>query len=190
MADDAPGPLEELLEQSEDGAVKEKPTRKFPLAKIIVFVVIACAAAGAAWAAAQALTAPPEPTTDAEHQMIDPAALPPQENSTVETHGSSSPILYGVDSIIVNLYGTEARRYLKTTIAFSLKDEDARKEIERRKLILIDRLIVLLSSKKIEDIDGYEGKEELKREIRDEVNNLLGMKDAVTQVYYADFIIQ
>ena len=190
MADDAPGPLDELLEQPEDGAVEEKPPRKLPLPKIIVFVVIACAAAGAAWAASQALTAPREPTTDAEQQMIDQAALPAQEKAAVETHGPSNPILYGFDSIIVNLYGTEARRYLKTTIAFSLKDEDARKEIERQKLILTDRLIVLLSSKKIKDIDGYEGKQELKREIRDEVNNLLGIKDAVTQVYYADFIIQ
>ena len=190
MADDTPQPLDELVVQSEDAPGADKPAAKLPVRKIAIFGVIACVAAGAAWGAAGMLAAPPDLGDDADQQMIDPGALPAEIDSEPESADTPSTVLYTIDSIIVNLAGTEARRYLKATIALLLKNNDVKEQIEKRKLILTDRLILTLSSKKIEDVDGEQGKRELKREIRDEVNNLLGMKDAVTEVYYGEFIIQ
>ena|GEM_PF-3521712 len=115
---------------------------------------------------------------------------PAKVKSQTQPAETSSGFLYTLDPVIVNLFGTKARRYLKTTIVLSMSDEDMKKRMENTKLILRDRLIVLLSSKTIDDIDGEQGKRELKRQIRDEVNNLLGIKDAVTEVYYGEFIIQ
>jgi len=190
MADDTPQPLDELVQQSEDTPGADESPGKLPVRKIAIFGVIACVAAGAAWCAAGMLTTPPDRGDDARPQMIDESALPPEAHREPEPAKTSTRVLYTIDSIIVNLFGTEARRYLKTTITLSLKNEDSRKEIEKHKLLLTDRLIVLLSSKKIEDIEGHEGKEELKREIGDEVNSLLGTKDAVNAVYFGEFIIQ
>ncbi len=189
MADDAPQPLDELLDQPEETSDQEKPGGKLPLRKIATFAVVACVAVGAAWAAAGMLSAPGN-SGSGDNEMIDPGALPGESAPEPERAKTSKTTLYEMDSIIVNLRGTEGRRYLKATIVFALKENSLVKELNAQKLVLTDTLIMLLSSKKIEDIDGSEKKRQLKREIRDEVNNLLGMKDAVMQVLFTEFIIQ
>jgi flagellar basal body-associated protein FliL len=191
MEDETPRPLEELMaHQGDEPADEGEPKRKLPWAKIAVLAVVAIVSVAAAWSVAGILTTPPRPAANNEQKMIDPSLLPPDPEPEPRPTGDSEPILYAMDSIIVNLDGTQARRYLKATVAFAVKNKEALQHVDRQKLELTDRLILLLSSKKIEDIEGYERKRELKREIRDEVNNILGIKDAVTQVFFADLIIQ
>jgi len=190
MPDDDPQPLEELIEQHEEGAEEgggdERPRRRLPLRPIGIFGGIAVAAVAAAWLTAGALCAPAAPPADDE--KIRPDDLPADPEPVQEA--PDEKLMFSIDSIIVNLYQTEARRYLKATMAFAVKDKDVLELMGAKKLILTDRLIGLLSSKTINDIDGYEKKQELKREIRDEVNTMLGIKDAVTQVFFAELIIQ
>ncbi|NQT18619.1 MAG: flagellar basal body-associated FliL family protein [Planctomycetes bacterium] len=190
MPDDKPQPLDELLENSEETPDEEQPEKKPPLRKIVTLGVIACVAVGAAWAAAEMLAAEPAAQEEPPENMVDENALPPDDEIKVREVSTSEDRLYTFEDTIVNLHGTEARRYLKTTIVFALKNPKLRKDMDDHNVQLLDMLNGVLSSKTIEDIDGFEKKQQLKRELRAEVNSLLGKKDAVSQVYFTEMIIQ
>lgn len=183
--DETTQPLEELIEQ-EQPATQQKPARKLPLRKIIIFGAILAGAAAAAYAAAEFLAPAPGKQGDAGAPRIE---LPPVKQP--ETPNSPpAGVLHSLDSIIVNLQGSEGRRYLKITIAFNVKDQKMVEKLRQESVLVTDKLIMLLSSKKIEEIDGFDRKTELKREIRDEVNAALGIKDAITQVFFSELIVQ
>ncbi|MCK6467218.1 MAG: flagellar basal body-associated FliL family protein [Candidatus Brocadia sinica] len=95
-----------------------------------------------------------------------------------------------LDTVIVNLCGSGGRRYLKAKINLEARDEDVKKKIEARSVQIKDRLISILSSKTLEDAEGLEGQESLRREIKDAVDVVLKVEDGVLQVYFTEFVIQ
>ncbi|GAN34078.1 MAG: hypothetical protein DYG83_03525 [Candidatus Brocadia sp. AMX2] len=95
-----------------------------------------------------------------------------------------------LDTVIVNLCGSGGRRYLKAKINLEARDEDVKKKIEARSVQIKDRLISILSSKTLEDAEGLEGQESLRREIKDAVDVVLKMEDGILQVYFTEFVIQ
>ena len=99
-------------------------------------------------------------------------------------------LIVPVDPVIVNLSGSGGRRYLKAKINLEAKDVDIKKKIEAKSVQIKDRLIFILSSKTLEDIEGSEGQEYLRREIQDSVNVVLKIEDGVLQVYFTEFVVQ
>ena len=99
-------------------------------------------------------------------------------------------LIVPVDPVIVNLSGSGGRRYLKAKINLEAKDVDIKKKIETKSVQIKDRLIFILSSKTLEDIEGSEGQEYLRREIQDSVNVVLKIEDGVLQVYFTEFVVQ
>jgi flagellar basal body-associated protein FliL len=99
-------------------------------------------------------------------------------------------LIVPVDPVIVNLSGSGGRRYLKAKINLEAKDVDIKKKIEAKSVQIKDRLIFILSSKTLEDIEGSEGQEYLRREIQDSVDVVLKIEDGVLQVYFTEFVIQ
>lgn len=95
-----------------------------------------------------------------------------------------------LDTVTVNLCGSGGRRYLKAKINLEARDEDVKKKIEARSVQIKDRLISILSSKTLEDAEGLEGQESLRREIKDAVDVVLKVEDGVLQVYFTEFVIQ
>lgn len=97
---------------------------------------------------------------------------------------------------IVNLSGTNGTRYLKIELSleYATTDEAASAlAFEANKTIMNDTLIMLLSSKTIATVDGYENKEILKEEIRQKFHKILALPKEVltiTAVYYQTFLIQ
>lgn len=94
-----------------------------------------------------------------------------------------------VDTIVVNLSGSNGRRYLKAKINLEAKDGDVKKIIEAKAIQIKDRLISILSSKTLEDIDGLEAQENLRKEIKDVVDVVLKV-EGVLQVYFTEFVVQ
>lgn len=99
-------------------------------------------------------------------------------------------VIVPVETVIVNLSGSGGRRYLKAKINLEASDDEVKKKIEAKSVPLKDRLISILSSKTLEDIEGLEGQESLRREIRDAVDAILKMEGGVLQVYFTEFVIQ
>lgn len=100
------------------------------------------------------------------------------------------PMIVPVETVIVNLSGSGGRRYLKAKINLEASDGEVKKKIETKSVPLKDRLISILSSKTLEDIEGLEGQESLRREIKDAVDAILKVEGGVLQVYFTEFVIQ
>lgn len=98
-------------------------------------------------------------------------------------------LIVPVDTIVVNLSGSNGRRYLKTKINLEAKDGDVKKIIEGKAIQIKDRLISIISSKTLEDIDGLEAQENLRKEIKDAVDVVLKV-EGVLQVYFTEFVVQ
>ncbi len=98
-------------------------------------------------------------------------------------------LIVPVDTIVVNLSGSNGRRYLKAKINLDAKDGDVKKLIETKSIQIKDRLISILSSKTLEDIDGLEAQENLRKEAKDAVDDVLKV-EGVLQVYFTEFVVQ
>jgi len=98
-------------------------------------------------------------------------------------------LIVPVDTIVVNLSGSNGRRYLKVKINLEAKDGEVKKLIESKSIQIKDRLISILSSKTLEDIDGLEAQENLRKETKDAVDVVLKV-EGVLQVYFTEFVVQ
>lgn len=110
----------------------------------------------------------------------------PKKEEKVE----EGPLIIPVDTIVVNLSGSNARRYLKAKVHLEAKDAETKKKIEAKTIPIKDRLISILSSKTLEDIDGLEGQESLRVEIKSNVDSILKIENGVLQVYFSEFVVQ
>ncbi len=107
-----------------------------------------------------------------------------QEEVVVEEDG----FMYKLDPFIVNLFDERGVRYLKVRLnieVWDLTEEDIQKKTPK----IRDSLIVLLSSKKYEEIGSLEGKARLREEILFRLNRILGDGKA-KEVYFTDFVVQ
>lgn len=98
--------------------------------------------------------------------------------------------ILSLDPAIVNIAGTNGRRYLKITVQIEIpEDEKLIKEVEARKPLLSDRLIQILTSKPLEEVTSPGIMESLKRQITDQFGKELGT-DRLKGVYLTEFVIQ
>ncbi len=97
--------------------------------------------------------------------------------------------VFKMDPFIVNVTGEGYPRYLKMQIAFEMSSPEARQEAESRVSQIRDTTILLLSSKRLSDINDFEGKALLKDDLRDRVNALL-KSGRVESVLFTEFVVQ
>jgi flagellar basal body-associated protein FliL len=100
-------------------------------------------------------------------------------------------ILVPMDSIVVNIGSVDSKRYLRVIISLEVKNSEIEGTIKANKVVFRDKLVSFLSSKKISEVSDRANHQGLRVEIRDILNSdLLGANDAISQVYFSDFIIQ
>ncbi len=97
------------------------------------------------------------------------------------------PAVLPLETFIVNLQVKGS--FLRTTIQLEFADPQLPHTIESDIPKIKDAIIRTLSSKSSSEILTVEGKDKLRGEIRDSVNDMLGSEE-VTQVYFTEFIIQ
>ena len=97
--------------------------------------------------------------------------------------------LVTLDSFVVNLSDPMGRRYLKTTMDVEVVDASSAAELTAAMPKVKDTLLLLLSSKSFEDISSMDRKLELKNQIVDRLNLILG-KGKVRNVYFTEFVVQ
>lgn len=92
-----------------------------------------------------------------------------------------------LETFIVNLAGSKGRKVLKVNMELEAKGEDVIQEIENRKAQIRDFIIIILSSKTYEEVATKEGKDQLRNEIRDNINTFL-VKGKIANVYFTELI--
>jgi flagellar FliL protein len=114
-----------------------------------------------------------------------------EEEEQVEQVEEKMPIYERLETFTVNLADQES--YLQVEISLKLADVKVQEQLKQRMPEVRDVLLRVLSSKTAEELMTPEGKAELAKEVRKEVNGVIGAKKAdkgVKDVLFTSFIIQ
>jgi flagellar FliL protein len=106
-------------------------------------------------------------------------------------HGDDLTVgpMFAVDNLIVNLMSEGGAKYAKFSIALELDAQELAPEMMLKKAVVTDIIISVVSSKTSEELMNIKGKEGVKNEIMEKVNEKL--KDGrVKNVYFTNFVVQ
>ena len=109
-----------------------------------------------------------------------------------EGEGGEESSTYDLKEIYVNIAETKGTRILKIVPFLVLSEERLSKEMGILEPLLRDRVSFAASSMTIDQLEGPNGREALKREIMTIVNAALKekMTGSVVDVYFNEFLIQ
>lgn len=110
-------------------------------------------------------------------------------NKTGEAQQPKGGQLVTLEPFVVNLSEPMGRRYLKATLDVEVADAAAAAELTAAKPKVKDTLLLLLSSKNFAEISSMDKKIELKNEIVNRLNQIIG-KGKVRNVYFTEFVVQ
>lgn len=96
---------------------------------------------------------------------------------------------YQLDQFIVNLLTQSGRRYLKVTMSLEMTNADLQNELSAKLPAVRDTIIDILSSKSLEDVSTTRGKEKVKEEIVQRLNEFL-VDGKIRNVFFIDSAIQ
>jgi flagellar FliL protein len=172
-------------------SAEDKATR--PKAKRSPMILVAIAVAGAAVLGGVGGAFLMKGGKSAEERAADVGpAKPPEAGDHVgppaSTRARDAGTILELDQFIVNLADTPEIRYLKVSIMLELT-VGRNAEVMDRMPQIRDSLLILLSSKTSDAIRSVEGKMELREEIVQRVNAVLGA-NVVTAAYFTDFVAQ
>ncbi|MCF6173783.1 MAG: flagellar basal body-associated protein FliL [Campylobacteraceae bacterium] len=97
--------------------------------------------------------------------------------------------MYPMSQFIVNLLSENGSRFLKTTINLEMDKPELSNELDKKKPLIRDIIIRILSSKTFEEVSTMKGKSRLKDEIVNKINNVLA-DGRIRDVFFTDFIVQ
>ena len=166
---------EELLDDVEID--DQAPKKKSPLKMIIILMVVLGLLGGGGYYAYM--------------KYFQPGPSPAAEGAeaTVEEASPNLGIMFSLDPFIVNLAGSQGKRFLKVTVSLELSAPEVHAEVKENIQKIMDSILVLLSSKNFEDVYSVQGKFKLKDEITTRVNRFL-ILGHIKEAYFTEFIIQ
>ena len=163
------------------------------------FIEVSWDGSSAAAAAAEETGPTPTPTVES----LSPSETLPSEYSTLlQGQGVMVPIGPKID----NLADTEARRYVKISLVLEIlphdmafytlpqaeravAEEKYTTEMRTKEPLIEDALTTAITSKTYEEVFTVMGKENLKKEIMEAINPLMGAEE-VSYIYFTEFLIQ
>jgi flagellar FliL protein len=98
-------------------------------------------------------------------------------------------IMYPMEPFIVNLLDTGGKRYLKVKMELEIPTEHLTEEITKRNAQLRDTILLLLTSKKFEDVNRLDGKFQLRNELIFGINQVL-QSGKIKSLYFTEFVVQ
>ena len=177
-----------MAEEAQAAAVEKKGGANIAL--IIIIVLLFLLLVGGGIAAYLLLN-------DDGSEVIDPAKSAKEEMVTKDKAVKKKKVkdllsvgpMYPMDQFVVNLLSENGSRYLKTTIDIEMDKQELSAELDKKKAIIRDIIIRVLSSKTFEEISTVKGKERLKEEIVDKLNQILSDGE-INNIFFTDFVIQ
>ncbi len=97
--------------------------------------------------------------------------------------------IFSLESFIVNLSDEGGKRYLRVTMGLEVSDPKASDELTKRLPQVRDRILTILPTRKVADLQTADGKDLLRSEIAAKLNELFA-KEIVKKIYFTEFVIQ
>ena len=107
------------------------------------------------------------------------------EEEVVETMGPTKKL----ETFIVNLGDKGGKRYLRVSMDLELENEESAKVVDKRLPKIRDAVLMILPTKKYEDIGTVQGKSALRNEILTKLNELME-PEAIKNIYFTEFVVQ
>jgi flagellar protein FliL len=165
--------------EEEGGEEGEEEKKGLPIKLILIVVGVLALAGGGYFAYTNFFQEEPEEIKKEEGTDGEKAEeLPP-----------GLGVMFTMDPFVVNLAGSEGKRFLKVTATLELSSPEVNPEFEENLQKITDSILVLLSSKSFEDVYSVQGKFKLKDEITTRVNRFL-VVGHVKDAYFTEFIVQ
>ncbi len=119
------------------------------------------------------------------------ARIQSEEVADEEDEGQAAAMgaLFPLDTFIVNLADEKSKRYLKVTMQIELKEGEALELLEKRLVQVRDIILMILPTKRFQEIRSVDGKTVLRQEIMARLNDLF-KKEAVNNIYFTEFVVQ
>ncbi|HHI98054.1 MAG TPA: flagellar basal body protein FliL [Thermodesulfatator atlanticus] len=114
---------------------------------------------------------------------------PPEEEKTQPPPEPEVGPFLQLDPFIVNLADPTGHRYLRAKITLEFRNDEAYQKANERIPQINDAIIMVLSSKTVEEMLSPEGKLELRLELIRKLNDLLGA-NSVKNIYFTQFVVQ
>ncbi len=97
--------------------------------------------------------------------------------------------IYALDTFIVNLADKGGKRYLRVAIDLELGNSEMKDEIVKRLPQVRDSILMILPSKRFDDISSADGKIALRDEILETLNGFL-TRGQISKIYFKEFVVQ
>ena len=96
---------------------------------------------------------------------------------------------YPLEPFIVNIYDGQEIRYLKLKVEFELANPQAKADLDAKVAPLRDAILILLTTKTMQEIQDLQGKNQLREQILGAVSKIVP-PGKVSKVYFTDFVVQ
>ncbi|GFO67298.1 flagellar basal body protein FliL [Geomonas limicola] len=103
--------------------------------------------------------------------------------------GKPSASSYALEPFIVNIYDGQEIRYLKLKVEFEMVNPEVKAELDTKVAPLRDAILILLTTKTMQEIQDLQGKNTLREQILAASNRIAGA-NKVSKVYFTDFVVQ
>jgi flagellar FliL protein len=97
--------------------------------------------------------------------------------------------IYSLNTFIVNLADKGGTRYLRVTMDLELGNPELKDELNKRLPQVRDSLLMILPTKRYEDISTVQGKTALRDEMLKTLNNFLA-QGKIINIYFKEFVVQ
>jgi flagellar FliL protein len=97
--------------------------------------------------------------------------------------------IFSLETFIVNLADKGGNRYLRVTMDLELGNPEMESEVNQRLPQVRDSILMILPTKRFEDISTVQGKTTLRDEMMETINAYL-LKGKITNIYFKEFVVQ
>jgi len=97
--------------------------------------------------------------------------------------------IFSLDTFIVNLADKGGNRYLRVTMDLELGNPELETEVTKRLPQVRDSILMILPTKRFEDISTVQGKTALRDEMLATLNEYLA-QGKITNIYFKEFVVQ
>ncbi len=174
-----------MAEETTEEVVEKKSGGNMVLIIIVVLLVLLLIGGGVA---AYFLLSGDEEAT-ADNQATTPRTTEVKKRSKRSSDYLSIGPMYPMDQFVVNLLSENGSRYLKVKLDIEMDKPELSAELDKKKPLIRDIIIRTLSSKTFEEVSTMKGKDRLKDEIVNKINDVLA-DGQIRNIFFTDFVVQ
>jgi len=118
-------------------------------------------------------------------------AAPPAAGGGHGAAGAAAGVstVFTLEPFIVNIYDGQELRYLKVKVELEMSNAAVKPELEGRLAAIRDAILVVLTTKTLQEIQDAQGKNQLREEILTAISKIVA-QGKVSKVYFTDFVVQ